>query len=91
MISFTKLDAKILIKILKVRTYDSNALFAKYAIQPTPPNKPCISLRVFLFLSCCVSLAEYNLVLRVYTTMLQVRLSACGRWWLTAGGLGDSM
>jgi hypothetical protein len=36
-----------------------------YAIQPTPPNKPCISLRVFLFLTYWVSLAEYIRVLRV--------------------------
>jgi hypothetical protein len=36
-----------------------------YAIQPTPPNKPCISLRVFLFVSCRVSLAEYIRVLKV--------------------------
>ena len=64
-ISFTEFDAKILTKILKVRTFDSNALLQSYAIQPTPPNKPCISLRVFLFLSYRVSLAEYILVLRV--------------------------
>ena len=62
-----------------------------YAIQPAPLNKPCISLRVFLFLSCRVSLAEYIRVLRVYPTMLQVKFSACGRGWLTTGGLGDSI
>ena len=61
-----------------------------YAIQPAPLNKPCISLRVFLFLSCRVSLAEYIRVLRVYPTMLQVKSSACWRWWLTASGLDDS-
>ena len=38
-----------------------------------------------------VSLAEYIRVLRVYPTMLQVKFLAYGRWWLTAGGLGDSM
>ena len=37
-----------------------------------------------------VSLAEYIRVLRVYPTMLQVKFLACGRWWLTAGGLDDS-
>jgi hypothetical protein len=62
-----------------------------YAIQPAPQNKPCIFWRVFLFLSCRVSLAKYIRVLRVYPTMLQVKFSACWRWWLTAGGLGDSI
>ena len=36
-----------------------------YAIQLAPLNKPCISLRVYLFLSYRISLAEYILVLRV--------------------------
>ena len=36
-----------------------------------------------------VSLAEYIRVLRVYPTILQVKFSACLKWWLTAGGLGD--
>jgi hypothetical protein len=62
-----------------------------YAIQPAPQNKPCISLRVFLFLSCRVSLAEYIRLLGVYPTMLQVKFLAYERWWLTAGGLGDSI
>ena len=62
-----------------------------YPIQPAPLNKPCISLRVFLFLSYRLSLAEYIRVLRVYPTMLQVKLLACGRWWLTAGRLDDSV
>ena len=30
-----------------------------YAIKPAPRNKSCISLRVFLFLFCRVSLAVY--------------------------------
>jgi hypothetical protein len=55
---------------MKVRTHDSNALLQSYAIQPAPLNKPYISLRVFLFLSYRVSLAEYIRVLRVYPTML---------------------
>jgi hypothetical protein len=46
------------------------------AIQPAPRNKPGISLRVFLFLSYRVSLAENIWVLRVYPTMLQVKFSA---------------
>ena len=62
-----------------------------YAIQLAPLNKPCISLRVFLFLYYQVSLAEYIRVLRVYPTMLQVKFLALGRWWLTTGGLGDSI
>jgi hypothetical protein len=77
MISFTKLGTNILIKRLKVRTYDSNALFVKLCYPTNSRNKPCISMRVFLFLSCRVSLAEYIRVLRVCPTMLQVKLSAC--------------
>ena len=48
-----------------------------YAIQLAPLNKPCIPLKVFLFLSYRVSQAEYIRVLRVYSTMLQVKLLAC--------------
>jgi hypothetical protein len=48
-----------------------------YAIQPAPLNKPCISLRVFLFLSYRVSQVEYIRVLMFYPTMLQVKFSAC--------------
>jgi hypothetical protein len=59
-----------LTKGIKVRTHDSNALLQSYAIQLAPLNKPYISLRVFLFLSYRVSLAEYIRVLRVYPTML---------------------
>ena len=90
-ISFTKHDAKILTKRLKVRTYGSNALLQSYDIQPAPLNKPCISLRVFLFLSYWVSLGEYIQVLMVYPTILQVRFSSYGRGWLTTGGLGNSI
>ena len=36
-----------------------------------------------------VSLAEYIRVLRVYPTILQVKFSACWRWWLTTGGPSD--
>ena len=62
-----------------------------YAIQPAPLNKRCIPLRVFLFLSYWVSLAEYIRVLRVYPTMLQVKFLAYERWWLIAGGLSGSV
>jgi len=45
--SFIELDAKILTKRLKVRTHDSNALFAKLCYPTNSTKKPCISLRVF--------------------------------------------
>ena len=60
-----------------------------YAIQPAPLNKPCITLRFFLFLSRQVSLAEYIRVLRICPAILQVKFSACWIWWLIAGRLGD--
>ena len=38
-----------------------------------------------------VSLAEYIRVLRIYPTILQVKFLAYWRWWLTTGGLSDSI
>ena len=75
---------------MKVRTYASNALLQSYAIQPAPPDKPCISLRVFIFLSCQISLAEYIRVLRVLSHPVAVvglvllKVVAMCRWarWL---------
>jgi len=49
LISYTKLDAKTLIRILKVRAYVSKALLQSYVIQSSPPNKHCISLESFYF------------------------------------------
>jgi hypothetical protein len=57
-----------------------------YAIQPTPPNKSFISLRVFLFLSCRVSLAEYIRVLRVLShhvagEVISLLKMVANDWW----------
>jgi hypothetical protein len=85
-------------KILKVRTDISKPFYKSYAIQLAPPNEPCIFLESFYISSCRVSLAEYNLVLRVLFPPLHVSyfcwvlhhlLPSCFGWCqLSASGLG---
>jgi hypothetical protein len=76
-----------LTEILKVRIHDSNALFCKIMLSnPLHEKKPCISLRVFLFFSCQVSLAEYIRVLRVLShhvagEVLGLLKIVANRWW----------
>ena len=43
--------------------------------QASPPKKPCMILGVFYSDFCRVSLAEYLLVLRVYSHLLQMTSS----------------
>jgi len=91
MISFTKLDAKILTKRWKVRTHDSNALFAKVMLSDQLHEISLAYPWVFLFLSCRVSLAKYIRVLRVLSHPVAGEDLVLLKGWLSAGGLDDSI